>query len=429
MLGIYSQNIKFIINSMNNISFAVSNLLCTACGVCEDVCPKHAITIKHVNGEYRPKLDIDLCLGDRCGRCLKVCPGIGIDLVHMAESFFSENIKVDKYIGRYTTLYTGHSTDEYIRLHAASGGMVSQFLIFLLEKDYIDGAVVTKFSDEDHLTPVSYIARTREEILDAKSSKYCPVSLNKVGNEIARSEGRYAIVGLPCHIQGFRKRAKIDKKFSEHVVGYFAIYCSSNRTFHAQEYLLRAYQVDSKKLTYFAYRDNGCQGNLTIEQCGKERISIPYVRYYGRMLKSFFKPHRCLTCIDHYGELADVCFGDISIMPYLRDQIGISSWIVRNSNYDKLFQQAQREGYITMKPLEPEILNRSQATMLYPKKRKAKAVMRMDKLLGRAIPQYDKRLDNPGIKDYVSEIICHVQRFIGRHKRLWLIIDMLNKGK
>ena len=269
------------------------------------------------------------------------------------------------------------------------------------------------------------------------------MALNGVGNEIVRSDGKYVIVGLPCHIQGFRKRAEIDRKFKEKVVGYFAIYCSSNRTFGARDYLLRHYKISKDRISYFAFRDNGCLGNLTIRynaaQAAKSplidtystscrEIKIPFSQYYGRGLRSFFKPHRCLTCIDHYGELADVCLGDIHIPPYSDDKIGVSSWIVRTEYWERLFKQAANEGYIKMDDVEAETLNSSQATMLYPKSRRAKAVMNMDKMLGRSVPRYDKMLVKPNVSDYVSELACHAQRFIGRHRSLWLIIDLL-KGK
>ena len=430
----------------NNISKTTKNKLCTGCGICEDVCPKHCITVKRVDAENRPVVDNDACLGDKCGRCLKVCPGIGVELKSLSQSLYSENeIKQDKYVGRYCSLHTGFSQDESIRRHSASGGMVSQFLIYLLDKNIIDGAVVTAFSEQDHITPVSYIARTREDVLRAKSSKYCPVALNKVGNEIVKTDGRYVIVGLPCHIQGFRKRAQIDKKFRERVIGYFSIYCSSNRTFNAQDYLLRKYETEKKDITYFAYRDNGCLGDMVIEKTSggggevpssatirhssgcresKSKISIPFIRYYGA-LRSFFKPRRCLTCIDHYGELADVCFGDIHIKPYSDDKTGISSWIVRNPYFENLFKQAEKDGYIKMDELDVYTLNESQKAMLYPKQRRASAVMNMDRLVGRKTVNYDITLEKPGIKDYMSEIICHCQRFIGRHKALWSVIDFL----
>ena len=408
---------------INNINKTVKNGLCTGCGICEDVCPTKSIEITRVNGLLRPILNKERCLGDKCGRCLKVCPGIGINLYSMSKEQFGYS-KEDKYIGRYYSLYTGYSLDDEIRYHSASGGMVSQFLIYLLEKKIIDGAVVTGFSD-DKITPISYIARTKDEVLNAKSSKYCPVALNKVGNEIKKSEGKYVIVGLPCHIQGFRKRAKIDKLFCEKVIGYFSIYCSSNRTFNAQDFLFKKYNVNKNNISYFAYRDNGCLGNMVIDQ-EKQHHEIPFIKYYGA-LRSFFKPRRCLTCIDHYGELADVCFGDIHIKPYSEDKIGISSWIVRNPYFDDLFKEAFKEGYIYMSELDAHTLNESQKTMLYPKKRRAKAIMNMDKLIGLKCAVYDKQLEQPHIKDYISEIICHCQRYIGNHRKMWWIINLLNK--
>lgn len=426
----------------NNISVTIKNDLCTGCGICEDVCPTHTIRIECKNGENRPILNSKTCLGDKCGRCLKVCPGIGCNLAEMANKFFSnEDTKIDKYIGLFQNLHTGYSLDNEIRWHSASGGMVSQFLIYLLDKKIIDGAVVTGFSESDHITPVSYIARTKEEILKARSSKYCPVALNYVGNEIKNSEGKYIIVGLPCHIQGFRKRASIDHKFSKHVVGYFSIYCSSNRTFYARDFLLKRYGVDKKKIGYFAFRDNGCLGSLVVDATGKgaefpsfatdkssecrkskSLISISFIRYYGA-LRSFFKPRRCLTCIDHYGELADVCFGDIHIKPYSDDKVGISSWIVRNPYFEDLFKQAEADGYIKMADVDAKTLNESQKAMLYPKQRRAHAIMNMDKMIGKRTAVYDKPLERPHLNDYVSGLICHCQRFVGHHKCIWPIID------
>lgn len=417
-------------NSVNNISYTTKNHLCTGCGVCEDICPVQCISIKRFRGEHLPYLEHNKCLGEKCGKCLKVCPGVGITLNEISETLFTdESIKYDKYIGRYVALHTGFSLDDEIRKHCASGGMVSQFLIFLLEKKIIDGAVVTGY-DEDNISPRTYIARTKDEILAAKSSKYCPVALNKIGNEIVKSGGKYVIVGLPCHIQGFRKRIAIDRKLRESVIGLFSIYCSSSRTFYSQDYLLQHYGINKNDITYFSYRDNGCLGNLTILTSNKKNdISVPYSHYYGPMLRSFFKPHRCLTCIDHYGELADVCFGDIHIKPYSEDHVGVSSWITRNAFWEQLIIKASEEGYIKMDDVNAETLNLSQAAMLYPKKRRARAVMNIDRLFGRKVAVYDKPMDQPKLKDYFNEIICLFQQFIGKRKSLWFIIEFINRNK
>ena len=412
-----------------NVEFVTKNRLCVGCGLCEDVCPKKCITIKRYRGELRPVVNSTSCLGMKCKRCLKVCPGVEMNLNVMANMLFCDNtIKEDRCIGRYVALHIGYSRDKDIRFHSASGGMVSQFLIYLLEKNIIDGAVVTGFG-KDHLTPLSYIARTKDEIVNARSSKYCPVALNKMGDKVAHLDGKYVIVGLPCHIQGFRKRMANDKHLREKVVGLFAIYCSSGRNYYAQDYLLYHYGFKRNELNYFAFRDNGCLGNLLIESESGKHLEVPFSNYYGRMLRSFFKPHRCLTCIDHYGELADVCFGDIHIKPYSDDHVGINSWITRTNYWEQQFKNAAKEGYVKMDDVDAETLNNSQATMLYPKKRRAKAVMNMDRLAGRSIPKYDKSLERPRLKDYISEVVCMCQQFIGRRKPLWFIIEFINRNK
>ena len=226
----------------------------------------------------------------------------------------------------------------------------------------------------------------------------------------------------------------------------FSIYCSSGRTFYGRDYIFKHYGVNKRKVDYFAFRDNGCLGYLTVYEKGKPaagekfrlvathssdctELKIPYSHYYGPMLRSFFKPHRCLSCIDHYGELADVCFGDIHIAPYDQDKIGISSWITRSEYWENLFVNASKEGYIRMDDLDAKTLNDSQAAMLYPKRRRAAAVMKMDKFLGRAVPKYDKGLEKPSIKDFIAETICHAQRLVGKRKYLWWLIELLNKGK
>ena len=414
-------------NFVCTIEDAVNHNLCMGCGICKSVCPNNAIIIELNHGEYRPKIDRLRCLGKNCSRCLKVCPGIGINFNSVTIDVFDNNLKVNSFIGKYYNLYSGFSCDKEIRYHSASGGMVTTFLIFLLDKKIIDGAVVTRYAD-DKITPLPFIAKTRKELIDARSSKYCPVSMENVRTLLSDVTGKYVLVGLPCHIQAFRKLAKIDRKFSEKVIGMFSIYCSSNRSFYARDYIFKTYNVKKSEISYFAFRDNGCLGNLSIDTGKNYKVSIPFTQYYSQ-LRSFFKPHRCLTCIDHYGELADISFGDIHIKPYSEDHIGVSSFIVRSSYWDDLIRQANSDGYITMNSLTPEILNSSQAEMLYSKKRKAKAVMNMDILLGRSIPNYDKELETPTLTDYIKGIVCHIQRYIGRKPKLWFIIKFLNNSK
>ena len=410
-----------------NIGYTVKHDLCTGCGVCEDACPSHAIHVDVKKGCFRPIVDNEMCLNNKgCHRCYDVCPGIGVNLQQLTRECFTEGV-TDELMGHYLKCFVGHSSDFDIRYHCASGGMVSQFLIFLLEKEYIDGAVVTAFNAQAPLLVNSYIARTREEVLMGKSSNYAPVSLNHAIRDIKKAEGtRYIIVGLPCHIEGFRKYEKVDKRFREKVAGYFAIYCSSGRNFHLTEYVFRKRGIQKEKLMYFAYRDNGCLGNMVVKGEGIE-YEERFQNYY-HPLRSIFVPRRCTMCIDHYGELADVSFGDIHVEPYIQDKVGINSLIVRNHKMLDWLMEAKDEGVIALDEILAKTVNDSQV-MARIKKYRNSAFIGFNRMLGKKVPIYDLQLHGGNqLKWLISYLHTNIQQFIGCYKFLWFLIPLV-KGK
>jgi len=429
------------IDKMNyrNISYTIKNDLCLGCGICQSACPSNAINILVKNGRFIPHIDKTKCKNDRgCHRCHDICPGLGVDLKRIAnEQFTDEQIKNNAWAGRFLKCFTGHSNNKEIRYHSASGGMVSQFLIFLLEKGYIDGAVVTAFDEKNELMVRSYIAHNREEVLQAKSSKYAPVSLHGMSQAIKKENGsRYVIVGLPCHIQGFRKLEEKDRNFKDKIVGYFAIYCSSGRTFYLTEHVFKERGIRKENLTYFAYRDEGCLGSLVAKQQSgdpaeninkKNNIYKERFQSYYHPLRSFFIPRRCLFCIDHYGELGDVCFGDIHIKPYMDDKIGINSLIVRKKKWLDLLEEAQKEGIITLNEITVDTLNASQR-MAGKKKGRNERFIVLNKRLGHIVPIYDIPLPKKiGLKTVLDYAQNRAQQFLGCHKSLWWLVSKLKK--
>ena len=150
---------------------------------------------------------------------MKVCPGHEVDFKGLNLEIFGKEPE-DILIGNYLNCYVGHATDYDIRYNSASGGLVTALLIFALEEGLIDGALVTRMKKDKPLEPEPFIARTREEIIEARGSKYCPVPANVALREILEAnEGeRFAVVGLPCHIHGMRRAQRVDARLKERVV-------------------------------------------------------------------------------------------------------------------------------------------------------------------------------------------------------------------
>ncbi|MHC4519231.1 MAG: coenzyme F420 hydrogenase/dehydrogenase beta subunit N-terminal domain-containing protein, partial [Planctomycetota bacterium] len=187
-----------------SIERVVKHHLCAGCGTCAGVCPHDAVgmVISRKKGHYVPRIDKDTCT--RCGLCLDVCPGRGVDFEAFTSTLMGdipENVALGKYLGSYV----GHAIDKDIRYRGASGGLVTALLVNALERGSIDGALVTRMRPAQPLEPKPFIARTKEEIILAARSKYCPVPAGVAVSKIFASKGRFAVVGLPCHIQGIRK--------------------------------------------------------------------------------------------------------------------------------------------------------------------------------------------------------------------------------
>ncbi len=290
----------------------IRNQMCCGCGTCAGICPKEAIEMKiNERGFYVPFIDKKKCTA--CDMCNKVCPQVNkISDFSKLNEFVFEKIP-DKVIGNYVNCYTGYSTDENLRFEASSGGMVTQILISALEEGIINGVLVTRMKKDDPLISEPFIARTKEEILSAMGSKYCPVPANIMLKEIMKSKDgdKFAIVGLPCHIIGIRNVEMLIPKLKEKIVLHCGIFCGETRSFIGTEFLLKKNNLKKEDVISIKYRGKGWPGYLQIKTRSiLNKIILSSYYYYGGLFGMFFKNNACLSCNDYSNEFADISFGD-----------------------------------------------------------------------------------------------------------------------
>lgn len=412
----------------DNVSKIVESGLCTSCGICHGVCSHGSISFNYGKERNTPIVDGSLCVS--CGQCLDVCPGKGIDLVAKGRNLFGNQncAKYNTYCGYYLTSFTGFSNDEEIRYHSASGGMVTSFLIYLLDKKVIEGALVVRYRKENPFELEPFIAKTKEELLQSRGSKYLVLSYDKVVNDIKSFSGKLVVVGLPCQIQGLRNWAEQNRGIKEKIIGYFGIYCSLNKTKHSMDYYLEKYQINRSKVGYFSFRDDGCLGFMKfVDRDGNVMKKIPYLSFWFGT-HSFFQNRRCLLCADHYGELADISFGDINIAPYNEDKVGISSLVVRNPYWLDLLRNASSDGVISINECPIDDINKSQRyAKIHKKGAGIQSFFNVRKLLGKENPKYDIVFEGkPSIMNYIGVFMKYLMLQIGSQRNLWFIIKWLD---
>lgn len=387
MLKFNLSGVKMVLTSKLTIQEIESSNLCTGCGTCAGICPNSSIDllIDDKKGLYIPKINFDTC--DECGMCLKACPGSSLDIC----DFHLDNVdnKIDDFLlGEFKNCYLASSNEPDIRFNSSSGGTVTSLLIFALEQGLIDGALVTRMDKQNPLRSEPFIAKTKEEIIEASQSKYCPVSTNVLISEILKEDGRFAVVGLPCHIKGFKMAENINRKLKKKVVLHLGLFCSHTNSYSFTEFLIKKFNVEMGDIEEIRYRCRGWPGGTLIKLNDSTEKFIPNQSSFWNTISNgfFFTPHRCLLCDDVTSELADISFGDPWLPEIMnKEKVGISILISRSEIGQELVSNASLNGNIEITPLDSNDIIRSQKTFLHFKKVNLFSRVFISKLLGKNI--------------------------------------------
>ena len=405
------------------IAQVVKGGLCTGCGTCIALCPEEAIklTINEKKGIYVPELNEEKC--NNCGICFKICPGHEVDFKQLNLEIFGKEPE-DILIGNYLNCYIGHATNYDIRYNSASGGLVTQLLIFALEEGIIDGALVTRMKKDSPLEPEPFIARTKEEIIEASKSKYCPVPANIALKEILNSkEGeKFAVVGVPCHIHGIIKAEMINKKLNQSVVLHLGLWCSTTCNFLGTEFVLKRLGVSKEEVKELNYRGEGWPGGMSVQLKNGEKRFISLGGYWDTNFSSF-TPSRCRLCSDAIAEFADISFGDYRGQDaYLSEKIGNSGIISRTSASEDVLQRMLSKQKVEIWRISSSDVATSQG--YFHSKKNVKAVFNLFRLLGKNIPIYNQELLKPSLSTYLLEISLHLRTLLASRRYLWSLLKV-----
>ena len=125
----------------------------------------------------------------------------------------------DEMAGIWRQLLLTRATDDAQHEKGQDGGFVSAMLVWLMEHDYIDAAMVSGVEDDDAWKAKPVLAHNPDEVLATAGSRYTYCA-NPLALRDAKAEGldRLALVGMGCQtssppIMWDRKAGKVSKPF------------------------------------------------------------------------------------------------------------------------------------------------------------------------------------------------------------------------
>jgi len=360
--------------------------LCTGCAGCVVTCPHDVIGYEHEEGKYIPfhleeELGLDNCIhGEKgCTTCTRACPRFRAWEPAADMHLHGRVREPDEMGGIWQDLWLTRASDDMVHRMGQDGGLVSAMLVWLMQHDYIEAAMVSDAEPDDVWKAKPALARNRDEVMAMAGSRYTycanPLALNQ-----AKEQGlsRLALVGMGCQtsspaVMWDRKAGKVSRPFLFNI----GLLCSKtfddaifSELFEAK-YGLKKQDIQKMNIkgVFQLWMKDGSYHEIDLKECHK------------------WTREGCKNCPDFAAEHADVSTGGIGedndwTLTIVRTELGKEvidrmirdgSIIARPAQEDKEAMRLLRLLSIVSRRRWPEFADRAPAVGVPPPKKKAAA--------------------------------------------------------
>jgi coenzyme F420 hydrogenase subunit beta len=325
-------------------SEVVTSGLCTGCAGCVIACPHDVIGYRDDSDVYKPfQLEEgwgpeNCSHGEKgCTSCTRACPRFRSWETEIDEFMFGRTRTAEEPSGIAKDILLARATDPVLAEAGQDGGLVSAILVYALEHDVIDAALVSYLEgDGSTWKAVPGVARTREDVVASAGSRYT-YSANTLAYPAAIADGaeRIGLVGMSCQssvppVLKQRKAGKVARRLSLNI----GLLCSKTFDDAMFDELLDAKyglaRADIAKMNV--------KGRLQIWMRNGDYHEVPLKECHA------WTREGCKQCPDFAAEHADISTGGIG---------AYNDWtltIVRTDAGRDLLDAMSRDGWIETRP-------------------------------------------------------------------------------
>jgi coenzyme F420-reducing hydrogenase beta subunit len=285
----------------------------------------------------------------------------------IAAARFPDAPLLDARLGRHISCYVGAAAEPPFRERGSSGGMVSWVAAELMRRGEIDGVLHVHPGQPGQPFFGYRISRSEDELLSGARSRYHPVHLAAVLDQVRASPGRYAVVGIPCFIKAVHLARAQDPVLEERITHMLGLFCGHMKSARFVESFSWQLGADHDRVRAVEYRlkdanrpANWYTAHLTLDD-GSTVQNEWFHLADGDWGAGFFQNSACNFCDDVVAETADVSFGDAWVEPYSSDGRGTNVVVVRAPLIQRLINEARAEGRLGLEPVDADFVADTQA--------------------------------------------------------------------
>lgn len=338
-------------------------VMCTGCGACASEPDSGLRMAFNADGYIFPKAvaaKID-------PNAVRVCPFNPApeeavrDETRIGEIFFPAARHVHPRAGRFENSYVGYC--DPLRKTSSSGGMATFVLTKLLALKIVDEIFVVT-GDGEKGYAYAFFDKV-EDITQTSKTRYFPVTLEKLFDEIGGRPGRVAVTGVGCFIKAIRLKQHYRPALKQKIAFTVGIICGGLKSALYTDHLAQAASIEGDyRAPQYRVKNpsSGASDYIFAAHDADNNEHRVRMKTLGDMWGSgLFKSKACDFCSDVTTELADISVGDAWLPEYVTDGMGHSIMVTRTALADYIVRSAASSGEIELEEIGIDRVLTSQA--------------------------------------------------------------------
>jgi coenzyme F420 hydrogenase subunit beta len=362
---------------------------CTNCGSCKEVYPYN---FARNNGFFYLKKRLKI---KELNQFNKFCPGVGFSYIEEKKYNFSN------LIGNYFKSYTGFSNNKLLRKNAASGGIITEILIYLINTKKVDYILMPIQGKDFNVLPKYKLTKDIKEISNNSQSIYTKIPIENLNIE---KKKKIAFVGLPDQVKSLR--ILINNKLIKNNIKFFiGPMVGINMDSDSINGIRLSYNINkNSKIQKLKWREGKWPGFLGIKFKGYPKIKLK--KFYYNFLLPFYCSHESLLSVDFSNEEADISVGDAWSPKFENSKLGGISLIwSKNLKGDNILKILSTSNKISLKEVSYKEAIKMHEHMLDFKKRGSQYRKKIYKIFNLPTPNHNIKKINYKLSRYLIESI------------------------
>jgi coenzyme F420 hydrogenase subunit beta len=359
--------------------------LCTGCGACVGLDASGRSTMEETATGPVPSFEQAEAVSPLAWEC---CPGKGLNYPDLYRRCYG-TLPLNWLTGPSLRVRTGYAADESVRRNGASGGVMTQVLLHLLERNQVDAAIVVRQGIPRPEAARAVVATTRREILDAAQSVYVPVATLDQLREL-KTGWRYAMTCLPDQAAALRRLQLAGHPQARQIRYLLGPYTGTALYPGAIRCFLRSCGVpQGDRVSSLRWRAGEWPGYLEIRTEGGRILRSN--KFYYNYLIPFFITRTSLQSMDFANEFCDLSVGD-AWSPRFEGRGGGHSVITsRTPAMESILEEMIRDRLLVTQDIDEFEATEMHGHMIDFKKRGGYLRNRLRRLLGRPSADFGMR--------------------------------------